>query len=126
MLSPTRRAAPCSSERDQYPYQGWLELFPDAAILEIGGKIISANPSAWRLLGARSLGELQGQDLFARIHPDCHRSVRDRVMRLPKGKSESTGAEEKFVRLEGAEISTNVGLKSVNLEAVFPTLIVQR
>src|SRR5258707_5319187 len=126
MLSPTRRAAPSSSESDQYPYQGWLELFPDAAILEIGGKIISANPSAWRLLGARSLGELQGQDLFARIHPDCHRSVKDRVMRLPKGKSESTGAEEKFVRLDGQEMVVNVVLKSVNLEGVFATLIVAR
>ena len=126
MLSPTRSAVPSSSENDQYPYQGWLELFPDAAILEIGGKIISANPSAWRLLGTRSLDELQGQDLFATIHPDCHPSVRDRVMRLPKGKSESTGAEEKFVRIDGKEIVVNIVLKSVNLEGVFATLIVAR
>ena len=126
MLSPARSAAPSSSESDQYPYQGWLELFPDAAILEIGGKIISANPSAWRLLGASSLDEIQGQDLFARIHPDSHRSVRDRVGRLPKGKSESSGAEERFVRFGGEEIVVNVVLKSVNLEGVFATLIVAR
>ena len=125
-LSPDRRVAPSFSESDRYPYQEWLELSPDAAILEIGGKIISANPGAWRLLGARSLNELQGQDLFATIHPDCHRSVKDRVMRLPKGKSESTGAEEKFVRLDGQEIVVNVVLKSVNLEGVYATLIVAR
>jgi PAS domain-containing protein len=95
MLSPDRRAVPSSSESDQYPYQGWLELFPDVAVLEIGGKIISANPSAWRLLGASSVDEIQGQDLFARIHPDSHRSVRDRVVRLPKGKSESSGGRFK-------------------------------
>src|SRR5260370_24446276 len=126
MLSQDRPVASSSSESDWYPYEEWLELSPDAAILEIGGKIISANPGAWRLLGARSLNELQGQDLFAMIHPDCHRSVKDRVMRLPKGKSESTGAEEKFVRLDGEEIVVNVVLKSVNLEVVFATLIVAR
>jgi hypothetical protein len=45
-------------------YEEWFELFPDAAILELGGKIISANPGALRLLGARSSDQIRGDEIF--------------------------------------------------------------
>jgi PAS domain-containing protein len=59
-------------------------------------------------------------------HSDSRRSLRDRLKRLPRGKSESTGAEEKFIRLDGREVVVNVVLKSVDSGGVFATLIVAR
>jgi PAS domain S-box-containing protein len=60
------------------------------------------------------------------IHADCHRSFRDRLSRLPEGKSEAAGAEEKFIRLDGREIVVKVVLKSIDFDGIFATLIVAR
>jgi two-component system, LuxR family, sensor kinase FixL len=106
--------------------QEWFELFPDAAILEIDGRIISANASALRLLGAEKSGQVEGREILEFTHPDSHRSLRDRLVRLPEGKSESTGVEEKFVRLDGKEVTVSLVLKSVDFGGVFATLVVAR
>jgi PAS domain S-box-containing protein len=110
----------------QSRYQEWFELFPDAAILEIGGRIISANASALRLLGAPSTDEIKGHEILEITHPDSHASLRDRLLRLPEGKSEPTGDEEKLVRLDGREVAVSLVLKSVDFGGVFATLIVAR
>jgi two-component system sensor kinase FixL len=111
---------------DRYAWGEWLELFPDAALLEFGDKIISANPGALSLLAAKSAEEVQGKDICDILHADCHESFRNRVTRLPKGKSESTGIEEKFIRLDGEAIVVNVLLKSINFDGVFATLLLAR
>src|SRR5215469_5404977 len=110
----------------QYGYQGWFELFPDAAFLEIGGKIISANPGALKLLGGRNAAEIEGHEILEVIHPDSYQSFRERVSRLPEGKAEATGSEEKLVRFDGQEILVHTVLKSVDFGGVFANLIVAR
>jgi PAS domain S-box-containing protein len=110
----------------QYGYQGWFELFPDAALLEIGGRFISANPGALRLLGAKNPDEIEGHEILEIIHPNSFHSFKERTARLPEGKAEATGAEEKLVRLDGQEIVVNVVLKSVDFGGVFATLVVAR
>jgi two-component system, LuxR family, sensor kinase FixL len=110
----------------QHGSQGWFDLFPDAAFLGIGGRIISANPSALKLLGAKNGSEVEGLDILQIIHPDSRRSFQKRTERLPEGKAEMTGAEEKLVRLDGQEIAVIVVLKSVDFGGVFATLIVAR
>jgi PAS domain S-box-containing protein len=107
-------------------YQEWFELFPDAAILEIGGKIISANASALRLLGAESASDIEGREILEITHPDSYPSLRDRLLRLPDGKSEATDIEEKFIRLDGREIIVKVVLKSVDFGGVYATLVAAR
>jgi two-component system sensor kinase FixL len=107
-------------------YQEWFELFPDAAILEIGGRIISANASALRLLGAESADQIEGREILEVTHPDSYLSLRDRLLDLPEGKSESTGIEEKFIRLDGQVIVVKIVLKSVNFGGVYATLVAAR
>src|ERR1700741_2504234 len=53
-LPTVKREAATGLWSDQSGHQEWFELFPDAAIIEVGGKIVSANPDALRLLGASS------------------------------------------------------------------------
>ncbi|MBV8275719.1 MAG: PAS domain S-box protein [Verrucomicrobia bacterium] len=110
----------------QYGYQGWFDLFADAAFLGIGDRIISANPSALKLLGARKADEIEGHEIMEIIHPESYRSFKKRTARLPEGKAEATGAEEKLVRLDGQEIVVDVVLKSVDFGGVFATLVVAR
>ena len=110
----------------QYHYQGWFDLFPDAAFLGLGGRIISANPAALKLLGARNTDEIEGHEIMEIMHPDSYGSFKRRMARLPEGKAETTGAEEKLVRLDSQEIVVNVVLKSVDFGGIFATLIVAR
>jgi two-component system, LuxR family, sensor kinase FixL len=107
-------------------YQEWFELFPDAAFLELGGRIISTNPGALSLLGAKTADEIQGRDLLEIVHADSRQSFSDRLSHLPIGKSEPIGADEKFIRLDGREIVVRVILKSIDFEGAFATLVVAR
>src|SRR5215469_16164321 len=68
-FSPGRRAGVNDLSRDESGYQEWFELFPDAAILELGGKVVSANAGALKLLGAKSSDEIQGEEILGIIHP---------------------------------------------------------
>jgi PAS domain S-box-containing protein len=124
-FSSSRQAAsPAASNKANY--QEWFELFPDAAFLELGGRIISANPGALALLGAKSVDQIKGQDLLGIVHPDSRQSFSRRLSRLPVGKSEPIGADEKFIRLDGGEIVVRVILKSINFDGAFAALVVAR
>ena len=125
-LSSGETAAAKELWKDQPDYQDWFELFPDAAILTIGDRIICANPGALTFLGANSPEEIEGQDILRVVHLDSHRSLIDRILRLPEGKSESTGSEEKFIGFDGKEVVASVILKSIDFGGVFATLIVAR
>ncbi|MBV8100789.1 MAG: PAS domain S-box protein [Verrucomicrobia bacterium] len=125
-VATARSTAPNGLTNHASRYQDWFELFPDAAILEIGGRIISANASALRLLGAESAEQIEGREILEVTHPDSYPSLRDRLSRLPEGKSESTGIEEKFIRLDGREIIVNIVLKSVDFGGVYATLVAAR
>jgi two-component system, LuxR family, sensor kinase FixL len=125
-VSAGRSSAASGSWNRPSRYQEWFELFPDAAILAIGGRIISANANALKLLGAASSDQIEAREILEITHPDSHLSLRDRLLRLPEGKSERTGAEEKLVRLDGTEVSVNLALKSVEFGGVFATLVVAR
>jgi PAS domain S-box-containing protein len=107
-------------------YQEWFELFPDAAFLELDGRIISANRGALSLLGAKGADDIQGQELLGIVHADSRQSFSDRLSHLPIGKSEAMGADEKFTRLDGGEVVARVTLKSINFEGAFATLVVAR
>lgn len=124
-FSPSKQGANRASD-SKTDYQEWFELFPDAAFLELGGRIINANPGALALLGAKSADEIQGQDLLGIVHPDSRQSFSHRLSHLPVGKSEPIGAEEKFIRLDGGEIVARVVLKSINFDGAFAALVVAR
>jgi two-component system, LuxR family, sensor kinase FixL len=110
----------------QHRDKDWFELFPDAAILELGGRIITANAQAVRLLGAEDSGGIEGREIFEFIHSDSLRSLSDRLLRLPEGKSEPTSVEEKLVRLDGTEVVASLILKSVDFDGVYATLVAVR
>jgi PAS domain S-box-containing protein len=125
-LSPRRHRAATDFLSHQNGYEEWFQLFSDAAILEIEGKIISANAGALDILGAKSVDEVQGKKIWEILHSDSHESFADRISSLPEGKSESSGVEVKFIRSDGEEIIANVILRSVNFDGVFAILIVAR
>lgn len=58
---------------------------PDAVLVDLGGRIIYANATAARMLGAESPAELIGRSPFDIVHPDYHGVVRERIGRIHSG-----------------------------------------
>jgi|GEM_PF-2064459 len=86
----------------QKKYRDMVEMSPDAIWVNRDGLIDFVNPAAVRLFGAGSAQELKGKDFFTILHPDSHQVVRERIGLLTKGKPLQL-AEEKIIRLDGAE-----------------------
>lgn len=58
---------------------------PDAVLVDLGDRIIYANPTAARMLGAESPAVLIGRSPFDIVHPDYHGVVRERIARIYSG-----------------------------------------
>ncbi|HZC36509.1 MAG TPA: PAS domain S-box protein, partial [Chthoniobacterales bacterium] len=103
-----------------------FELSPDAVIVHVGGKIATATAGAAMLLGAGSVSDLLGKDLFQFIHPNCHGLVRERLQRLRQSEKELPIAQETFVRLDGSSVTVNVAFCSAIYQGNPAALILAR
>src|SRR5260221_9870152 len=103
-----RESAPRTLSGDRQYYAELFELSPDAILVQVDGKIATANPGAVKLFGAGSVNELLGKGFFEIVHPDYHEMVRERIQRIRQGESELPIVEEKFVRTDGRSVTVNV------------------
>ena len=103
-----RESAPRALSGDRQYYAELFELSPDAILVQVNGRIASANPGAVKLFGAGSVNELLGKGFFEIVHPDYHQTVRERIERIRQGESELPIIEEKFVRADGRSVTVNV------------------
>jgi PAS domain S-box-containing protein len=103
-----REPAPRALSGDRQYYEELFELSPDAILVQVDGKIASANPGAMKLFGAGSVDELLGKDFFEIVHRDYHEMVRERIQRIGRGELELPIVEEKFVRCDGRSVTVTV------------------
>jgi PAS domain S-box-containing protein len=103
-----RESAPRTLSGDRQYYAELFELSPDAILVQVDGKIATANPGAVKLFGAGNVNELLGKGFFEIVHPDYHEMVRERIQRIRQGESELPIVEEKFVRRDGTSVTVNV------------------
>jgi len=99
-------ARPISGDR-QY-YAELFELSPDAILVQVEGKIASANPGAMKLFGTENVDELLGKSFLEIVHPDYHEMVQERFQRVQQGEADLPIVEEKFVRRDGRSVTVNV------------------
>jgi PAS domain S-box-containing protein len=93
---------------DRQYYAELFELSPDAILVQVEGKIASANPGAMKLFGTENVDELLGRSFLEIVHPDYHEMVRERLQRVQQGEANLPIAEEKFVRRDGRSVTVNV------------------
>jgi PAS domain S-box-containing protein len=93
---------------DRQYYAELFELSPDAILVQVEGKIASANPGAMKLFGTENVDELLGRSFLEIVHPDYHEMVRERFQRVQQGEANLPIAEEKFVRRDGRSVTVNV------------------
>lgn len=65
--------------------QALADHSPDAVLVDLGGRIIYANATAARMLGADSPDRLIGRSPFEIVHPEYHGIVRERIGRVYSG-----------------------------------------
>lgn len=90
-------------------YQRLVELSPDAIIVHTGGTIVFVNRAGVELLGANSSEELIGKPFVNFVPTESRVSVSERIDKSLRENIEVPFAEEKFVRVDGAEIQVEAG-----------------
>jgi len=85
-------------------YRNLMDLMPDSVMVWADEKIVFANPTAARLLGAADPKELIGRSYWKVVHPDYHEVGKKRMELIHKGKQVSL-VELEFFRLDGETVS---------------------
>jgi PAS domain S-box-containing protein len=84
-------------------YRKLVEISPDAVFLHREGKIIYANPAAFKLLGASHSDEIIGENILDFIHPDFLDAVRKNIEKDLIGNI-TPPIELHMLRIDGASI----------------------
>lgn len=102
---------------DQYMAEQWLkeseeryrdlvELYPDAVIVQCGGKIVYANVKAYEMFCSDASPTLLGVDALSMAHPDYHPAILERRAETVASKKASSYIETRHVTLDGAAFDT--------------------
>lgn len=80
-------------------YRAIVEHSPDAMMVHSYGKLLFANPSTFRLLGADSFEDIRNINLINFVHPDCTEHASENIRRVYETGSPQGYSETKFLNL---------------------------
>jgi PAS domain S-box-containing protein len=103
-----RKRAEDALRQSEERYRRLVELFPETIAVHSEGKIVYINAAGAKLLGLASPAELIGKPIFDFLHPDYREIVGQRIRGLHEEDKQADLKEEKFLRLDGQVIDTEV------------------
>ncbi|MCL6749712.1 PAS domain S-box protein, partial [Nostoc sp. CCCryo 231-06] len=106
-------------------YRRLVELSPDAILIQCQGEIQFINSAGAKLLGAEHPAELVGKLLIEFVHPGDRAAVRERMQQINLGNAVPL-REEKFIRIDGTEIDTEVVASPFNYQGKIAAQVVIR
>jgi PAS domain S-box-containing protein len=89
-------------------YRRLVELSFDAIGIHSGGKIVFANPTAAKLLGATKPEQILGKSILDFVHSDYRSTVSERVQQVLGEGKPVPPVEEKLIRLDGVPVDVEV------------------
>ena len=89
-------------------YRILTESSPEAIVVHSFGKIIYANLSALKSVGAKSIDELIGKNIFEFIHPDYRALIAERVKMAAEQNTELPVVEIKIIKPDGSIMDVEV------------------
>jgi diguanylate cyclase (GGDEF)-like protein/PAS domain S-box-containing protein len=98
-----RRQAEAALRESEERYRRLVEMSPDGIAIHSEGKVVFANPSALRTMGAARPEDLIGRDVLSLVHPDFHSVLRQRHASLGDG-APVPFLDEKLIRLDGTVV----------------------
>jgi len=84
-------------------YRKLVEISPDAVFLHREGKIIYANPAAFKLVGTSHSDEIIGKSILDFIHPDFREAVRNNIEKDLRG-TITPPIELHMLRVDGSSV----------------------
>lgn len=89
-------------------YRKLVELNPAAIAVHCEGKVVYANDSCLKLMGANSIEDVMGLNALDFVHPDYRETATSRIKKSIEEGETSDLFEEKFLRLDGKIIDVEV------------------
>ncbi len=89
-------------------YRQLIELAPDGIYVRVDGQCVFANPAMAALLGVEHANDLVGKPVMDFYHPDCHRTVRQRIQELSEVDDALPPVELRLIRSDGAILDVEV------------------
>ncbi|MHB0980792.1 MAG: ATP-binding protein [Thermoleophilia bacterium] len=95
-------------EESEERFRALVESSPNAIAVHSEGRIVYVNPAGAALVGAESPQELIGRNPVDFVHPDYREAALRRTASVVKDQKVAPLMEEKFLRLDGAELDVEV------------------
>ena len=121
-----RKKAEMELKESEDRYRLLVESSPDGIIIHQDGIVIFANKAAAVLLNADKPDELVGKPVMSFVHPDCIKTVHDRIHSTQNAGDEAPLIEEKFLGIDGIEIEVEVAAIPFSLKGKPATQVVFR
>jgi PAS domain S-box-containing protein len=106
-ISERKRAEEALVE-SELKYRQIIEYSPDGIVIHADNKILFANPSALRMVGADSFDQVRNKPAFDFVHPDFRPKAVERIKSTLETGMPTGFAEEKFLKLNGEVIDVEV------------------
>jgi diguanylate cyclase (GGDEF)-like protein/PAS domain S-box-containing protein len=103
-----RKSMEATIRENEERYRRLVELSLDGIAIHAEGKFVFMNPMGMKILGAQTPDQVLGKPLLDIIHPEFHALAKERLEQIRGEKGMVPWIEEKFVRLDGAEINVEV------------------
>lgn len=104
----SRRQAQIERDRSEENFQNLVNNAPEAIFTAINGKLRYVNAAGVELLGAPNAEALIGTELYDRIHPSFHESVRERVKDLIEKQVVVKTQDEICLKLDGTPVHVDI------------------
>lgn len=106
-------------------YRRLVELSPDTILIQCQGEILFINSAGAKLFGAASPEQIVGKLLIEFVHPSDRTLVIERMQQIDAGNAVPL-KEEKFIRLDGTQIETEVVASPFNYQGKVAAQVVIR
>jgi PAS domain S-box-containing protein len=103
-----------------------MAFLPDAVFIVKKNKIVYANEHGINLLGYNSLREIVGGKYFDIIHPDYHKSEKDRLRFVARENKPAPLIEQKYLKKNGDIVDTEVTAIKIPYKNNFAFLLAAR
>ena len=121
-----RKQAEVALAESEERYHQLFDLSPDAIAVHSKGKILLANRTAMKLLGAKKLEKIIEKPMMDFIHPDYRDLVIERTrQQIDEGKVVPV-TEEKFIRVDGTAVDVEVTAAPIHFQDTLASLVIFR
>ena len=107
-------------------YRTLFDISPDSIYVHRNDRILYANSSGLRLLGAESFDQLADISVLSLVHPDNRQTVTGRINKVKFEGESLPRINEKFKRMDGTYVDVEVAAGPVVIDGQPASLVVAR